>query len=148
MTDVAPLQASERGRWAQLWAEYQRFYAVDLSPAVTDHTWARLQSGRIHCLGARDTANQLVGIVHYLFHEDTWSTQSACYLSDLYVDPTVRGAGYGRRLIQAVAHAAKAAGANSPYWLTQQNNTSARQLYDRLATNHGFIQYAYVEPAP
>jgi GNAT superfamily N-acetyltransferase len=140
---IAPLQESEHARWAQLWSEYQRFYGVDLPVAVTETTWRRLHEGRVHGLGARDSAGRLMGIVHYLYHEDTWSAVSACYLQDLYVDRAVRGTGCGRMLIEAVAEASKKAGANSPYWLTHQSNAVARQLYDRLAQNQGFIQYVY-----
>jgi GNAT superfamily N-acetyltransferase len=89
-----------------------------------------------------------VGIVHFLFHEDTWSNVPACYLQDLYVDSTARGTGCGRMLIEAVAESARTAGANSPYWLTHQSNVVARRLYDRLGQNQGFIQYAYVADRP
>jgi GNAT superfamily N-acetyltransferase len=141
---IAPLQQSERARWTQLWSEYQLFYGVDLPAAVTEATWLRLHSGRVHGLGACDSAGHLIGIVHYLYHEDTWSTVPACYLQDLYVDPAARGTGCGRMLIEAVAEASKNAGANSPYWLTHQSNAVARQLYDRVAQNQGFIQYVYL----
>lgn len=141
---IAPLRSTERVRWAQLWLEYQRFYAVEIPAEVTETTWQRLHDGRIHGLGARDVSDELIGFVHFLFHEDTWSAASACYLQDLYVDPKVRGAGCGRKLIEAVADAAKAAGANSPYWLTHETNAVARKLYDRLGKNQGFIQYTYV----
>jgi GNAT superfamily N-acetyltransferase len=96
---IAPLQQSERARWVQLWSEYQRFYGVELPAAVTEATWRRLHEGRVHGLGARDPAGHLIGIVHYLYHEDTWSTVPACYLQDLYVDPAARGTGCGRMLI-------------------------------------------------
>jgi hypothetical protein len=46
-------------------------------------------------------------------------------------------------LIDAVAEAARAAGANNPYWLTHETNTVARRLYDRLAQNQGFLHYSY-----
>jgi GNAT superfamily N-acetyltransferase len=147
LISIAPLRVSEHTRWAQLWSEYQRFYEIDLPVEVTAATWKRLRCGRIHGLGARDTNDALVGIVHFLFHEDTWSTAPACYLQDLYVDPAARGKGCGRRLIEAVAQAAKTAGANNPYWLTHESNRGARDLYDRLARNLGFIQYAYEPPA-
>jgi GNAT superfamily N-acetyltransferase len=147
MIQIAPLRLSERDRWAQLWAEYQRFYVVDIPAAVTETTWRRLHDGRIHGLGARDSSGELVGIVHFLYHEDTWSAASACYLQDLYVDPKTRGTGCGRKLIEAVAECAKTAGANSPYWLTHETNTVARQLYDRIGRNLGFIQYTYEAPA-
>ena len=141
--DIAPLRAAERARWNELWCAYQRFYGVQLSAAVTESTWQRMLAGRIHGLGARDAQGQLLGIVHFLYHEDTWSTAPACYLQDLYVDETIRGSGCGRRLIEAVNAAALAAGANSPYWLTHETNTVARCLYERVARHHGFLQYTY-----
>jgi GNAT superfamily N-acetyltransferase len=148
MIHIAPLKVSERVRWAQLWSEYQFFYGVDLAEAVCEHTWQRLCDGRVHGLGARDSADHLIGIVHFLFHEDTWSTAPACYLQDLYVDQTARGTGCGRMLIEAVAEAARKAGANNPYWLTHQSNAVARRLYDRLGQNQGFIQYTYAAAPP
>jgi GNAT superfamily N-acetyltransferase len=147
MIHIAPLRVSERARWAELWSEYQIFYGVELPAAVSDNTWQRLHNGRVQGLGARNSDDYLVGIVHFLFHEDTWSTAPACYLQDLYVDSTARGAGCGRMLIEAVAESARTAGANSPYWLTHQSNAVARRLYDRLGQNQGFIQYAYVVQA-
>jgi GNAT superfamily N-acetyltransferase len=140
--NTAPLRATDRVRWGQLWAEYQAFYRVDLPAAATESTWQRLHDGRIHGFGARDGADTLVGIVHFLFHEDTWSTAPACYLQDLYVDPAIRGHGCAARLIAAVAAAARTAGASPPYWLTHETNTVARRLYDRVGKNHGFIHYA------
>ena len=110
---------------------------------VTASTWQRILAGRIHALGARDASERLVGIAHFLYHEDTWSVAPACYLQDLYVDQTLRGRGCGRRLIQAVDAAARAAGANAAYWLTHETNAVARRLYDRLAQNQGFLHYSY-----
>lgn len=140
---IAPLQLTDRPRWAQLWTEYQTFYGVELPAAVTESTWQRMHAGRVRGLGARDSADHLVGIVHFLFHEDTWSTAPACYLQDLYVDAKARGTGCARQLIEAVAESAKAAGANDPYWLTHETNATARLLYDRIGKNQGFIHYLY-----
>ena len=146
MIAIAPLRTEERSRWGQLWQEYQHFYGVVLPPDVTEATWQRLHNGRVQGLGARDSDGYLLGIVHFLLHEDTWSTTPACYLQDLYVAPKIRGTGCGRRLIEAVAESAKAAGANLPYWLTHETNTVGRRLYERIGKNHGFIQYIYTAP--
>ncbi len=127
----------------ELWSEYQKFYGIALSLKVSESAWTRLQDGRLHGLGARDSGDALVGIVHFLFHEDSWSTEPACYLQDLYVDARARGTGCGRQLIEAVADSARAAGANPPYWLTHETNRVARHLYDRMGKNLGFIQYTY-----
>jgi len=146
MRPIEPLRISERSRWEVLWADYQRFYGVALAAAVTEYTWQRIHDGRIHGLGARNSAGSLVGIVHFLFHEDTWSTERACYLQDLYVEPSARGTGCADQLIAAVAAAARSAGVSPPCWVTHESNAVARRLYDRVAKNHGFIQYTYVSP--
>jgi GNAT superfamily N-acetyltransferase len=147
LVNIEPLKPSDRVRWEELWNQYQVFYGVALPAAVTESTWQRLHNGRVHGLGARDSAGRLMGIVHFLYHEDTWSTTPTCYLQDLYVDPALRGSGCGRKLIEAVAAASHKAGANNPYWLTHQSNAVARQLYDRLGQNQGFIHYVYSTPA-
>ena len=60
---------------------------------------------------------------------------------DLYADPSVRGTGIGRKLIEAVYAAADADGCPSVYWMTQDFNAEARKLYDRIATLTPFIKY-------
>ncbi len=141
--NIAALKPADKPRWLELWSAYQEFYRTELPAEATDATWTRMQNGRIGGLGARDEAGKLVGIVHFLFHEDTWSPKSACYLQDLFVDPAARGHGCARQLIESVAAASKSAGANHPYWLTHETNTTARKLYDGVASNLGFIQYVY-----
>jgi len=143
MIVISAIQTSERRAWQRLWSEYQAFYHVQLPAAATEATWQRLHDGKIHGLGAHDSADRLIGIVHFLYHEDTWSTQPACYLQDLYVDAALRATGCGGQLIAAVAAAARSAGASAPYWLTHTTNDVARRLYDKVAKNHGFIHYQY-----
>ncbi|NNF92000.1 MAG: GNAT family N-acetyltransferase, partial [Boseongicola sp.] len=82
-----------------------------------------------------------VGLAHYLFHRHGWSVADVCYLQDLYADPEVRGQGIGRALIEDVYAKADAAGAPSVYWLTQDFNTQARRLYDRIGEVTPFIKY-------
>ena len=80
--------------------------------------------------------------MHYLFHTGTWA-RDACYLQDLYTDPAARGQGVARALIEAVAQAARQRGATRLYWLTQDHNSTARALYDKVAAFKGFIRYDY-----
>lgn len=60
--------------------------------------------------------------------------------SDLFVDPSVRGQGQGRKLIEAVAEIAKKMGCLRLQWLTKHDNTRARGLYDTMAQT-SFVQY-------
>lgn len=68
---------------------------------------------------------------------DTWTDLE---FTDLFVDPSVRGQGQGRRLIQAVADIAKRTGCLRLQWLTKHDNVTARKLYDTLAEST-FVQY-------
>ena len=142
-TTTTTLHHDDRARWAELWTGYLTFYATTLPPETYNLTWTKLFDGRIHGFGARDAAGKLIGITHYMYQETAWSAAPVCYLQDLYVDAAQRGTGAGRKLIEAVAGAAKAHGASRLYWLTQNHNAVARQLYDRLAQNRGFMRYDY-----
>jgi len=66
-----------------------------------------------------------------------------CYLQDLFVDASVRGAGAGRALIERVGQVARERDCLRLYWTTKEDNATARRLYDRLAKFTGFIRYDY-----
>ena len=137
-----PLQAADRARWDVLARGYKTFYETVLSDDEYDTTWTRLlRSDGVYGLGAQIDGH-LVGIAHYMFHTSAW-TADACYLQDLFVDEAVRGQGVARALIEQVAQAARERGAPRFYWLTQQNNATARTLYDKVAQYKGFIRYDY-----
>ncbi|AOJ66032.1 GCN5 family acetyltransferase [Burkholderia ubonensis] len=140
---IRPLEAADEAAWRPLWCAYRRFYDTASSDAVLAMTWARLMDPAepMFVLGAFDDAGALVGIVHALYHRSCWTEGPYCYLQDLYTAADARGRGAGGALIEAVYARARDAGASRVYWLTHETNTTARALYDRVATNAGFIQY-------
>jgi GNAT superfamily N-acetyltransferase len=141
---VRPLQASDEVEWRRLWKAYLAFYETELPEEIYATHFARLLGDDpqdFHGLVA-ELDGRLVGLTHYVFHRHGWRIENVCYLQDLYADPEVRGTGVGRALIEAVYAAADAAGAPAVYWLTQEFNTTARQLYDRIGVATPFIKYA------
>ena len=139
---IAPLRPEDRAAWEALARGYKAFYETEHDDEVYSGTWRRLLAGdRIHGFGAH-LDGRLVGIAHFLFHAQTWSTD-ACYLQDLFTTPDVRGRGVARALIDAVAQAARSRGASKYYWQTRDSNQAARALYDRIARHKGFIRYDY-----
>jgi len=144
---VNPIIPADRDRWAELWRGYLDFYETRLPPEIYDYTWQRMiaTEGPIRGLGARQSGATapLVGIAHYLFHPHAWTAKEVCYLQDLFVDAAFRSGGIGRRLIEAVAGAARERGCHRLYWTTKEDNATARSLYDRIASFNGFIRYDY-----
>ncbi|MFW9268497.1 GNAT family N-acetyltransferase [Pseudomonas sp. D2-30] len=141
-TEIRLVTAEDHAAWLPLWQAYLRFYNTELPEAVTHSTWQRLLDDREPTHGALawhgDTA---VGLVHFIYHRSNWSIENSCYLQDLLVTEQSRGTGVGRQLIEFVYATAKADGCAKVHWLTHETNTTAIQLYERIAERPGFIQF-------
>ena len=140
---VRPLEATDGPVWEELWQGYLTFYKVSqFAPEVTEATWQRLldPNGPLHGLVAVD-GDEVLGLVHFLYHPSSWTIEPYCYLQDLFTFPAARKRGVGEALIEAVAEAARAQNAARVYWLTHETNAPGRSLYDRVARHAGFIHY-------
>lgn len=140
---IRPLTKSDEPRWRELWQAYLEFYNSSVPETVTATTFSRLLDEKRTQQNAlvAEHGGRIVGIVHFIYHAHNWRVEDVCYLQDLYVDAAVRGTGAGRALIEAVYAAADANGTPSVYWLTQDFNTTARTLYDRVAKLTPFVKY-------
>ncbi len=141
-TLVRSPEADDAAAWRGLWAEYIRFYRANVSADVTVALWQKLLSPQGDITGLLAVQHGIVvGLAHILFHPSTWSAAPTCYLEDLFVAESARGSGAAAALIEAVAEAARARGADRLYWQTQEFNAAARSLYDTLAERTSFIVY-------
>jgi len=140
---IRPVESSDEGAWRRLWTAYLAFYETVLPEEIYVATFSRLLSGAANEFGGLLAVldGRPVGLAHILFHRSCWHLAPVCYLQDLFADPDVRGKGIGRALIEAVYSHAQAAGTTEVYWMTQEFNATARQLYDRIADKTPFIIY-------
>ena len=139
---IQPIRPAGHAAWRGLWADYLEFYGTTVPDAVYATTFAQLTGNDaqdFHGLVAVQDEVP-VGLVHLLYHRHCWKIENVCYLQDLFVSPALRGTGAGRKLIEAVYAAANAAGAPTVYWMTQDDTTIGRQLYDRVARVTNFIK--------
>lgn len=138
--EVGPLAAADREQWEVLFRAYIDFYERTLPDERYDLAWEEFRSAkRMHALGAR-LDRRLVGIAHFFIHANT-SGPDVCYLQDLFTAPESRGHGAATALIEAIADWARERGCMRLYWSTHESNATARRVYDRVATNRGFIRY-------
>jgi GNAT superfamily N-acetyltransferase len=140
---IRPLVRADEAGWRRLWTAYLAFYDTTLPETVYQTHFTRLLGDDpqdYSCLVAEQDG-ALVGLAHYLFHRHGWRVENVCYLQDLYADPSVRGQGVGWALIEGVYAAADAAGSPNVYWMTNETNATARQLYDRIGQLTPFIKY-------
>lgn len=142
MPQITRVSESDHSEWLALWNGYLDFYGATLDDETTARTFRRLvESTELHGAIARDDSGTAIGLVHWLTHPATWTTGDYCYLEDLYVETGARGTGAGRALIEHVRAWADGHGSTKVYWLTAESNTTARALYDRVATRTGMIHY-------
>ena len=143
---IRPVQQSDFPQWKMLWDGYNAFYGrkgdTALPEATTAMTWSRFFDSYepVHAFVA-EQSGQILGLVHYLFHRSTISIQPTCYLQDLFTVESARSKGVGRALIQEVYRIAAEAGCARVYWLTHETNSTAMQLYDKVAEKSGFVVY-------
>lgn len=139
---IIDLEQIEKSQWFALWQEYLKFYQSAISDEVSEHTWQRLTQLNSQMYGfAAVLEDKVVGIVHMIEHDSCWTVRPYAYLQDLFIDPNYRRQGIANHLIQHVYGIAKQRNCDRVYWLAQQDNHTARRLYDRVAKPTGFVQY-------
>ena len=143
---IRPVAPGDRAAWLPLWEGYNAFYGrsglTAPAAALTEATWARFFDGHepMEALVA-ELDGALVGLVHLIFHRHTGMLGPTCYLQDLFTVPESRGAGVGRKLIEAVNQMARAKNCFRVYWQTHESNATAMRLYDQVAERSGFVVY-------
>ena len=140
---IRPLSETDRETWESLFAAYATFYKTELPTGGFDAVWGWIfdDSNTFWC-DVAEAGGQLVGFVQYqLMHRSLGATM-VCYLSDLYVESTIRGSGLGRALIDHVIEFARAGDIPNVRWLTQEFNYPARTLYDTYTSKSDFILYS------
>jgi GNAT superfamily N-acetyltransferase len=127
--------------WRQLWSQYNAFYQTSIPEHVTAQTWQRILDQASPVFARLAVADDtVVGFAISVLHPTTWAIAPACYLEDLFVAPSCRGRGFGRRLIADLLERAKKNGWSRLYWHTRTSNP-ARKLYDKFASADDFVRY-------
>jgi GNAT superfamily N-acetyltransferase len=133
---------ADKERWLVLWQGYLDFYKTELSAKQSELTWQRVLDPTFNMKCAVALLDgEVIGFVTYNLQNSTWSEHGHCYLEDLFVDVTVRGHGVGRALIEFVKAFAIENKCSRLYWNTDEDNVTARKLYDTYALESGKRQY-------
>lgn len=137
-------EPADRAEWEVLWNAYLIFYESTIPPEHTDVLWDRILDDdhpvRAY-VAVRSEDSKLIGIAQFFPQLDTWEIRPICYLQDLYVAEESRLRGVGAALIRKVKEHSDREGWVFVYWRTDEDNKTARYLYDKVAG--GPIDVAY-----
>ena len=142
MIHVAAAKADDEAVWRPLWQGYLDFYAQDLAPEITALSFQRALDPHepVFLVLARD-GDRAVGFATFVLHRSTWARAHYLYLEDLFVTESARGTGVGRALVEHVIEIGRHNGCERVYWVTQEGNTAARAVYDKMADLPGLVTY-------
>ena len=140
---IRPITDADRAIWETMFTAYATFYKTSIPDGGFDAVWDWIfdPDNDFWC-DVADVDGQIVGFTQYQFMHRSLGGSMVCYLSDLYVDPNVRGGGVGRAMIDHVMDFAKSKGLTNVRWLTQDFNYAGRRLYDTYAPKSDFILYS------
>jgi ribosomal protein S18 acetylase RimI-like enzyme len=94
-----------------------------------------------YLLAARNDAGPPDGVVQLRFRLTVWWEADDCWLEDLYVSESARGAGLGRALVTAALDRARARGCRRIDLDVDPNNATALALYGSLGFREGPQRY-------
>ena len=77
----------------------------------------------------------VVGFATVYFTYTSSIISKVAVLNDLYTEPSLRGNGIGRNLVEHCHKFASSNGAARLQWLTETDNQQAQKLYDAMNTN-------------
>jgi GNAT superfamily N-acetyltransferase len=141
---IEPVSEAQLEQLLPLIAAYQRFYEVDdvddeRNRAFFTRFIAPSDNGLL--LGAWH-GEELRGYACLYWHFTSLVPAETVLMNDLFVDPTARGRGIGRALIEASADVARSRGAHHLEWATAPDNKTAQRLYDATGAERStWIEY-------
>ncbi len=140
---IRRLEETDRSRWEDLFAEYFEFYKIAVPDNGFDRVWQWIfdPHNDFWCNLAITGDGRIIGFVHYQLWHSSLTAGMACYMADLFVEPSERGSGAGRLLIDNVVGFARDRGLASVDWLTQDSNYAGRLLYDTYQPKSDFVFY-------
>ena len=139
---IRPVTSSDEAAWRKLFVAYGEFYETQFSTETLDGVWEWLMSEDHpeRCFVA-EVEGSVIGFAHLQRQVDTFRAGAGWFLDDLFVDPSRRGHGIARALINALNDYAAAHGGGDLRWITAADNHTAQALYDRIATKTSWVMY-------
>jgi GNAT superfamily N-acetyltransferase len=142
--NIEPVSQAQFEQLLPMIAAYQRFYEVEEIDEARNRAFftrfiAPSDDGML--LGASHD-EQLAGYACLYWSFTSLVPAETVLMNDLFVDPSARGQGVGRALIEASAEIARERGTHHLEWATAPSNKTAQHLYDATGAKRStWIEY-------
>lgn len=139
---VRMIRLHDELRWRELFRAYREFYELEESEEVVSRAWGWFMDPHHECKAlVAELDGEVVGFAHHRRMSSPYVGSTGIFLDDLFSDPTARGKGVGRSLIQRLTEMAEAEGRTFVQWMTATDNHRAQALYEKVATKTDWLTY-------
>ena len=131
---IREIQLKDKEHWEKLYKGYANFYKVEMNNQILQTVWNWLNDKNHELKGlSYEVDGKIVGIAHYRKLLRPLKGKYIGYLDDIFVDPEYRGKKIGRKLLKKIKEISKASDWNLVWWQTDEDNFTAKKLYDKVA---------------
>ena len=131
---IREIQLKDKERWEKLYKGYADFYKVEMNDKILQTVWSWLHDKSHDVEGlVYEVEDKIIGLAHYRRMPSPLRGQYIGFLDDLFVDPKYRGQKIGEKLINQMKEISISRGWNLVRWITRNDNTKAKSLYDRVS---------------
>ena len=132
---IREIQLKDKEQWEELYRGYADFYKVEMNNKILQTVWNWLHDKNHEVNGlVYEVDGSVVGLAHYRRMPSPLRGQDLGFLDDLFVDPKYRGKKIGEKLLNKIKEISKTNDWNLVRWQTDEDNSTAKKLYDKVAT--------------
>jgi len=131
---IREIQLKDKEQWKKLYKGYANFYKVEMNDKILQTVWNWLNDKNHELIGiGYEIDDKIVGLAHYRKLLSPLKGKYIGYLDDIFVDPEYRGQKIGRKLLEKIKEISKSNNWNLVRWQTDEDNFTAKRLYDKVA---------------
>ena len=132
---IREIHSKDKKQWEKLYKGYAVFYKVEMNNQILKTVWDWLNDKNHELKGiGYEIDGKIVGFAHYRKLLSPLKGKHIGYLDDIFVDPEYRGQKIGKKLLNKIKEISKTNGWNLVRWQTDEDNFTAKKLYDKVAT--------------
>jgi len=141
---IEPVNDGNFEKVVPLIGQYQKFYRQVPDEARNRRFFGQFVGGHhpqatlFLALGEKGEA---LGFATLYFLPSSLTARTVCMLNDLYTIPEARGKGIARSLVEQCREHGRRRGFSTLDWQTEQSNTGAQRLYDKLGASRSSWYY-------
>jgi len=132
---IREIRLSDKEEWEILYRGYAEFYKTNMNNKILQTVWEWLNDINHELKGiCYEADSKIVGLAHYRKLLRPLKGKYIGYLDDIFVNPEYRGQKIGEKLLNKIKEISKANDWNLVRWQTDEDNLTAKKLYDKIAT--------------